>query len=183
MTKEQEMLLTKALPDWAVKPNKRGMSSIHPMAVIDRLNEVFGYGGWNTEVEKLESRAWVQKTQNGQRDMWNGTCKLRLTVPNEGIILEQFGGSPNDDEGDAMKGAATDALTKCASMLGIGASVYKGQGNVTIAQPVTVEEAFSMLRGADSKESLEAVWVSLPKEVKSDVEVESLKDELKAKYV
>ena len=173
MTKEQETLLTKALPDWAVTqhPSKTYLSVINPMAVIDRLNEVFGISGWDfhvREVNFVSGHAVVHGT---------------LIVADEGIHLEQFGGNDNKDVGDAYKGAATDALTKIASYLGIGASVYKGQGNVTIAQPVTVEEAFSMLRGADSKESLGAVWVSLPKEVKSDVEVESLKDELKAKYV
>jgi hypothetical protein len=178
MTTKQRELLNKALPDWAVKPNKRGMSAIHPMAVIDRLNEVFGHGKWGTEVEYLSSRAWVQKTQNGSRDMWSATCKLRLTIPSEGIVLEQFGGSPNDDEGDALKGAATDALTKCASYLGIGASIYKGQGNVTPTKPMTVEEACAKLSTATNLDELKTIFTGLGN-LTTDNEVIAKKDELK----
>ena len=59
--------------------------------------------------------------------MYMSAVKGRLTI--DDIVIEQFGGSSNDDMGDALKGGSTDALTKCASYLGIGASIYKGQGN------------------------------------------------------
>ena len=39
------------------------------------------------------------------------------------IAIEQFGGNDNPDRGDAYKGACTDALSKCASYLGIGMDV------------------------------------------------------------
>ncbi len=48
-----------------------------------------------------------------------------LTVPSLNIRRVQFGGNDNRDRGDAYKGAVTDALGKCASMLGIGAHVYR----------------------------------------------------------
>lgn len=99
------------------------------MAVIDRLNEVFGVGQWTTSVEKLSAYEWMQKTKQGERKVYTATSKVIFTVPALGIHLEQFGGSTNDDEGDALKGSATDGLTKIASYLGVGASIYKGQGN------------------------------------------------------
>lgn len=132
LTQEQIDRLQSPLPDWALKDNpmKKGMTVIHPMAIVDRLNGVFGFGQWNTHVEKLSSYEWQQKTKTGDRKVYTATSKVALIIPAYNIHLEQFGGSTNDDEGDALKGSATDALTKIASYLGIGASVYKGSGNV-----------------------------------------------------
>jgi len=125
-------LLHAPLPAWAVKehPTKRGMSAIHPMSIVDRLNEVFGIGQWQTSVEKLSSNEWSQETKNGPRKVYTATSKIKLDIDEYGIHLEQFGGSTNDDEGDALKGSATDGLTKIASYLGIGAEIYKGKGNI-----------------------------------------------------
>lgn len=132
LTEIEVAALNEPLPSWAVKPHptKKGMSAIHPMAIIDRLNDVFGIGGWNTNVEKLSSREWMQETKSGSRKVYTATSKVTFSVPECNIGLAQFGGSTNDDEGDALKGSATDALTKIASYLGIGASIYKGHGNV-----------------------------------------------------
>jgi len=123
--------LNAPLPAWAVRPNpmKPKMSVIHPMAIIDRLNEVFGIGEWQFKTEAIECTKEIQKTKSGQRDVYMSSVHATLTVPKHTIHIEQFGGSTNDDKGDALKGGATDALTKMASYLGIGASIYKGQGN------------------------------------------------------
>lgn len=139
------------LPVWAVKPHptKTGMSAIHPMAIIDRLNDVFGIGQWNTKVEKLSSHEWQQTTRNGERKVYTSTSKVQLTIDEYNIHLEQFGGSTNDDEGDALKGSATDALTKIASYLGIGAEIYKGNGNVSPGAsqpPVEDDEGFNRFK-------------------------------------
>lgn len=132
LTTEQITHLQKALPSWAVKthPTRVGMSTIHPMAVIDRMNEVFGLGAWQTHVHSERSYEWMQTTKKGDRKVYTATCHLSLEVPEFDIHLEQFGGSTNDDEGDALKGSATDALTKIASYIGIGAEIYKNNGNV-----------------------------------------------------
>lgn len=132
MDKSLQDKLNKKLPSWAIKshPTKSKMSVIHPMAVVERLNEVFGIGKWQTKVEYIKSYDWQQPTKSGERKVYTATCKLQFTVPEYNIHLEQFGGSTNDDEGDAMKGSATDALTKIASYLNIGAEIYKGNGNI-----------------------------------------------------
>lgn len=141
LTDEQTIALSKPLPSWAVKahPTKTNMSAIHPMAIIERLNEVFGVAGWNFTTEYLSCTASTQKVKeyvNGQptgqmkdRNIFIATVKGRLEI--EDCVIEQYGGNTNDDAGDTLKGSATDALTKIASYLGIGASIYKGQGNTS----------------------------------------------------
>lgn len=130
LTQEQINKLSVALPHWAVKPHpiRTNMSTIHPMAVIDRLNEVFGTGGWNFKTEFISCDKRVQITKAGSREVYDSAVKGRLEIGD--LVIEQFGGSTNDDKGDALKGGATDSLTKIASYLGIGAEIYKGHGNV-----------------------------------------------------
>jgi hypothetical protein len=140
------------------------MTVIHPMAVIDRLNEVFGMGVWNYETEYIDCHKEVQKTKTGERDIWVSAVKGVLTI--DDLILEQFGGSTNDDMGDALKGGSTDALTKIASYLGIGASVYKGQGNT---EPQVSNEAkqdiwkLMQLKGITEEHLIDEGFTSLKK--------------------
>ena len=130
LTTQQLEKLKAPLPNWAVKPHptKTNMSTIHPMAIIDRLNEVFGIGGWNFKTDFISCTPAIQKTRNGERNVFIATVKGRLEIGE--TVIEQFGGNTNDDAGDTLKGSATDALTKIASYLGIGAEIYKGHGNI-----------------------------------------------------
>lgn len=134
LTDESVLRLAEPLPIWAVKqhPTKKNLSVIHPMAVVDRLNDVFGVGGWNYHVDYISCDKEIQQTKNGEREIYVSAVKGRMWIPEHEIALEQFGGSTNDDRGDALKGGATDALTKIASYLGVGASIYKGKGNGTV---------------------------------------------------
>lgn len=171
--------LQQKLPDWAVKPHptKQNMSAIHPMAVIDLLNEALGVGRWQFKTEYIQCNLFTQNTKNGPRQMYMSAVKGTLSVLAHDVHIEQYGGSSNDDMGDALKGGATDALTKCASYLGVGASIYKGQGNV--APEMTVEQAFVELRKAVNLDTLKQAFTSLPPAIQKDVEVIALKDELK----
>jgi len=81
--------------------------------VVERLNDVFGLNGWHVDNEVVETGRMV-------------VVRATLSVPLYAIAIEQFGGNDNPDRGDAYKGACTDALSKCASYLGIGMDVYKG---------------------------------------------------------
>ncbi len=103
------------LPAEAVSPNpeRPGLSAIKVIYVVERLNEVFDLNGWRVQNQVVENGRMV-------------VVKATLTVPKYGISIEQFGGNDNPDRGDAYKGACTDALSKCASYLGIGMDVYKG---------------------------------------------------------
>lgn len=125
LTQEQTTLLFSPLPAEAVKqhPAKAFLSVISPIYVVERLNQVFGVGKWEFRTEPVSE---VDSTGNQAR-----MCVVKgiMDIPEYGIHLEQYGGNNNQDTGDAYKGAATDALTKIASYLGIGFDVYKGRGN------------------------------------------------------
>lgn len=178
MNKEK---LNAPMPEWAVKdhPAKKGMTVIDPMSVIDRLNEVFGVGEWQIQTEHIHHEQQIQKTRNGERNIWVGASKVTLTLPNNKVI-EQFGGSTNDDLGDALKGSATDALTKCASYLGIGASIYKGQGNKENETVVKDLEYYAdLITDCEDLNCLKTTWVEIPS--KFQVNLKTIKEELKIK--
>jgi hypothetical protein len=115
LPEELETKLKEPLPAAAVSPNpqKPGLSAIRVIYVVERLNDVFGLNGWRVDNEVVETGRMV-------------VVKATLAIRKYGIALEQFGGNDNPDRGDAYKGACTDALSKCASYLGIGMDVYKG---------------------------------------------------------
>jgi hypothetical protein len=119
-----------ALPEKACKkhPTKSFLTSINPMYVIERLNDVFGVGSWHVKNDVILS------------DINQGSIvvKVTLEIPEYNIYLEQFGGNDNGgkdkkgfDLGDCFKGACTDGLTKLASYLEIGISIYQNQGNIS----------------------------------------------------
>jgi hypothetical protein len=126
--KTQEQLkaeLYAPLPAEAIKqhPTKTFLSTIKPIYITDRMNEVFGIGQWQTRTENVLVND-------------NGTVvnKTTLIIKEYDIYYECFGGNDNGgsgskgfDLGDAFKGATTDALNKIASYLGIGIDVYRGK--------------------------------------------------------
>jgi len=126
--KTQEQLkaeLYAPLPAEAIKPHptKTFLSTIKPIYITDRMNEVFGIGQWHTRTENILVND-------------NGTVvnKTTLIIKEYDIYYECFGGNDNGgagskgfDLGDAFKGATTDALNKIASYLGIGIDVYRGK--------------------------------------------------------
>jgi len=125
--KSQQQLkaeLSAPLPKEAIKPHptKTYLSSIKAIYVTERLNDVFGIGGWKLSVKEIE---------RGDKGMV--VVKATLEVPDYGIYYESYGGndnggdgSKNFDLGDAYKGATTDAITKIGSYLEIGIEVFKG---------------------------------------------------------
>lgn len=127
LTQEQIDALNRRLPKAALKakPGAAGFTSINAMFVVDRLNEVFGVGGWQMsceEVDKLEEKA---TNKNGEYTKRMPVVKVIFEVPEFNIHLESYGGNDNADFGDAYKGAQTDALTKIGSYLGIGAGIWR----------------------------------------------------------
>lgn len=117
-------VVTRPLPREAIKkrPGKAGMefSYIAPDFVIDTLNEAFEHQ-WNTKIV-------YQGVHDGVV-----IVGLRLSVPNENGVLvekEQFGSceiTRGLAVGEAFKGAASDALKKCATLLGIGLELYRDE--------------------------------------------------------
>lgn len=128
------------LPDEAayqVDP-ERGLSGYKPQFVIDRLNELFPFD-WSVNIVTDNEGKLIIKERDGYVGVY---CQLdiyvRVSVPGkeepERRLLyscKQWGGNQieNDNWPDAMKGAVTNALCKCASVIGIGSKAYRGELN------------------------------------------------------
>lgn len=140
ITTDMRNKLREALPEQACKkhPSKSFLTAINPMFVIERLNDVFGVGSWQVKNEVILNDI----DKNGSI-----VVKVSFSMPEYNIFLEQFGGNDNGgkdkkgfDLGDCFKGACTDGLTKIASYLEIGISIYKNQGNISSFIEYTEEE-------------------------------------------
>lgn len=124
VTDEMRKKLREPLPQEALTQHgsKTFLTSIKPMYVIERLNDVFGVGSWTLKPTFITSDGAMIVVQ------------VDFKIPAYGIELSCFGGndnggenSKNHDLGDAYKGAVTDALTKIASWLEIGIDIFKSK--------------------------------------------------------
>lgn len=138
----RDKLLEPFPPEALIADESRGFSltSIKAQYVVERLNNVFGHGGWKNEViscERIGEEVIIQ---------------LSLSTDKTNTVT-QFGGSATYEIrswADCYKSAATDALTKCASLLGIGNEIFKGnvpppnENNMTKSNPnLNVEQKSS----------------------------------------
>ena len=114
LTEEMIAELKSPLPTEAFY-NQNRLTMIKPIYVIERLNTVFGIGGWQTQTCPID------------RDGQSVVCKTTLSVSAYNIYHESYGSCTNQDIGFAYKGAETDAINKIGSFLGIGMDVYKGK--------------------------------------------------------
>jgi len=181
ITVEMYNQLKKALPDKAVTkhPTKTYLSSIKAIYVTERLNDVFGCGSWQIRAEKVS-----------ENDKGFVVVKTTLTIPDYGVYYESFGGNDNGgdtnknfDLGDAYKGATTDGITKIGSYLGIGMSVFQGNGNANAAQTINVdalvENDFTVMNNCSTLKELGEIWASNKLKAKTDKRVIDEKERLK----
>jgi len=115
-------VVSRPIPTEQIKkrPGKAGMefSYITPDFVIDTLNEAFEHR-WDTKI-----------VYQGVHDVVV-VVGLRLTVHDEAgnsIEKEQFGSceiTRGLGVGEAFKGATSDAMKKCATLLGVGLELYR----------------------------------------------------------
>lgn len=147
LNETQRAALNRPLPAEAVKPHpsKPFLSTIKIPYVTEVLNEVFGEGGWQIYSDVIESLCTEKMI----------IAKVIFEVPEYGVHYECYGGNDNPDRGDAIKGAITDAMTKIASWMGIGADVFKGRHEEA--------RAIADLLAATSKEELQSVWSRVKK--------------------
>lgn len=165
--------LSKPMPTVAIQthPTKSYLSTIKAIYVTERLNDVFGVGGWDFEHEVVSITE--NTTYNKDNEV---TKKVPYVVVCGRIYLREFdlyspyqyGGHEIDDRGtdpaDGYKSAVTDAMGKCASLFEIGIQVFKGipkdqtankskrlDPNEKEAQK-TIEEPTSILGGNDKSE-------------------------------
>lgn len=163
--------------------------------VVETLNRIFGYL-WSFEVlSSLDEVATLAPT---------GTCivKGRLTVQigDRELVKEQFGrcdvkfrrGTKEFlDLGNDMKGAASDALKKCASEFGLFRDVYSDDEflEARIVSDEEMEEienrklerAKEVMRKAKTMDELRNAFMSLPIEIRGDKSVVASKNALKRK--
>ena len=103
----------------------RVLDYVEGWAVIQRLNEAFG-GDWDFEVkayETLEEEVVVLGKISA-----NGIVKCQFG--SSAITRAKETGKPISI-GDDFKSAATDALKKCASLLGVALYLYNGGSNAS----------------------------------------------------
>ena len=115
------------------------LTGYKPQYIFERLNDAFGHDGWSYEI--------IEKGIEG-KDAWVwGRLSIYKIIIDEALgtysrilmsSVDQFGtGSYNAGTslGDAMKGASSNALEKCASLKDIGHLAYKGLVGVPEEHP------------------------------------------------
>ena len=103
--------------------SRNGFPYVESAAVIQRLNDAFGYDGWSFEI--VEQKTIEDEVITRGRLTING---LDCEIVKEQIGTHSFARGRETDEilsrGDTMKASATDALKKCSSLLGIGLHLH-----------------------------------------------------------
>lgn len=160
ITNEMREQLHAPLPQEALSqhPAKTFLTSIKAIYVVQRLNDVFGVGSWQTRTEI------VSIVDN------NAVVKCIFQIPEYGVYFETYGGHDDKDLGDALKGAATDALTKAASYLEVGIEVFKGEAKVAKTKDNESQKVSKENRGVKVTEIQEAQSIEELKDIYSRVE-------------
>jgi hypothetical protein len=105
---------------------------------VSRLNEVLGVNGWSFRV--------LEHGYNEEADEHWVLAEIAATIEGVHVLRQQFGSqkvkrsranSNPLDIGFDLKGATTDALKKCASLLGVGLYLSKKEIPVEIPAPVS----------------------------------------------
>lgn len=113
----------------------RGLEYLTGNQVVGRLNEVLGPGGWMFMVKEHGYDAEAD-------EVWV-LGRLDATIGGVVTLREQFGSQKHNrrrapqgeqgailDYGFDLKGAATDALKKCATLIGVGLYLSEKEGGV-----------------------------------------------------
>lgn len=111
-----------------VTHKKQGLDYLTGEQVTTRLNEVLGFDGWSFRV--------LEHGYSEEADEYWALGELTVIMPTTTacVTKQQFGSQkPNRytkdnriiDLGFDLKGAATDALKKCASLIGVGLYLHE----------------------------------------------------------
>lgn len=146
------------------------LSYISGITVIDKLNTIFGIGSWSWTVKQYWIEKGVpffnknSKNKDAEDNFGNkghydeqgpiahvlGTLTVNLIDDVHGIITihkDGFGsksilGKQNDQE-SIYKAAATDALKKAASLIGIGSQLYRNDNEQTYFEDMNYENPWT----------------------------------------
>ncbi len=150
--------LREPFPPEAIKPHptKTYLSTIKAIYITERLNDVFGIGGW-TLTHEIVSDSPEYVSVRG---------RIILNEPYDFQTLDQYGGhvktGTNTEPADGYKSSVTDCLSKCASYLEIGIDIFKGLA----APPKTENKSFSKEPGnqkpnAPSEKQIKMVFAKM----------------------
>ena len=102
------------------------LTTINAYAVIERLNDAFGIGGWRIEFEIVDQSIEEVVVFGRMYIVIDGTeIKLSDTAGNMENRKKKAGGWVHC-LGDLIKGAGTNLIGKSASFIEIGLDIYKG---------------------------------------------------------
>ena len=123
--KEIAEVLSRPFPKKLIKKLDKGrglkFDYVEQASVIRRLNEAFGWDGWSFEVDV------VKETANA--------VVIKGVLYVAGRTKEQFGHArvgKGMDLGDSYKSAASDAMKKCATLLGVALHLYENETEASL---------------------------------------------------
>jgi hypothetical protein len=135
-------------------PGGANLTDISPAYLLESLTDAFGLCGFGWSVEydpaNIKLEAISKKRQSGGTyEVYSATIsklelRFRYTLAGNMCISDPIvsaGGSENDKPGDALKGAITNALSKCGASLLWQIEVYKGHVDHTNATKLNAEKA------------------------------------------
>jgi len=185
-----QLNLTEDFPDEALSTDSsRGfdLTSIKAQYIKERLNETFSIFGWGLD-GSYES--------NDKGVMYHG--KLTVEVGSDIRAVTAVGFSLHKKAtGDTYKSAQTDCLSKCASFIGIGNEVFKGNvvpppknynpqatiqtsgyasaqvGTHTSPQPVDQVRTTRKNMGSITEKQLKYLWVMVKNSGKSEEDADT----------
>lgn len=123
MTTYQKLTARCEPADHRTKPaGGRELTYVDGETIVSRLNDVLGYDGWSFEVGQINVL---------EREVW-ATGRLTVYTGERTIVREQAGGQIINrtrageivELGNDIKGAVTDCLKKCATLVGVGLYLY-----------------------------------------------------------
>ena len=103
---------------------KQGFEYVESAAVIQRLNDAFGYDGWSFDI--LEQKAIEDEVITRGRLTVYGPSGTEIAKEQYGTHSYASSRETNEivSRGSTMKASATDALKKYSSLIGIGLAMY-----------------------------------------------------------
>ena len=119
------------------------LTTINAYAVIERLNDAFGIGGWRVDFEIVDQSIEEVVVFGRMYIVIDGTeIKLSDTAGNMENRKKKAGGWVHC-LGDLIKGAGTNLIGKSASFIEIGLDIYKGLQDHNTPDP-TPEKIYSI---------------------------------------
>ena len=152
-------------------------------AIMNRLDEVVGFDNWQTSFRRHGDKGVI--------------CTLSIKLGGDWVHKED---GAEDSDIESVKGGISDSMKRAAVQWGIGRYLYnaeaswepaKAVGKCTILasrpalklkpRKLTVSQACALLAKATTTDELRNTFQGFPGNIKADVEVIALKDELKSK--